>query len=67
MEKENLENKSAKKVLAKKVEAIDFDSLPDFVVIVAVKENKSVEVGVEVSVTKETAINLINRGLFQLK
>jgi len=60
MEKKKLKNKAVKK------EAIDLNSLPNKVDIIALKD-KHLKAGATYNVTKETAILLINKGAAKLK
>jgi len=68
-EKKTLANKAEKKPVAKKATAkktIDWDSMPEMVVIVG-KGGKHLEKGREYNVTKETAKVLVEKGVADLK
>ncbi|NRA78946.1 MAG: hypothetical protein HRU18_12110 [Pseudoalteromonas sp.] len=68
-EKKILSNKAEKKPIAKKASAkksIDWDSMPEMVVIVG-KGGKHLEKGREYNVTKETAKVLVEKGVADCK
>lgn len=68
-EKKTLANKGEKKPTTKKAPAkksIDWDSLPEMVVIVG-KGGKHLEKGKEYNITKETAKVLVEKGVADLK
>ena len=68
-EKKKIENKAEKKPTAKKAptkKSIDWNSLPDSVVIIG-KSGKHLSKGKEYTVTIETAKLLVNKGVADLK
>ena len=68
-EKKNIENKAEKKTTAKKTTAkksIDWQSLPDIVVIIS-KSDKHMKKGQEYTISKKTAQILVAKGLANLK
>lgn len=68
-DKKKIENKAEKKPTAKKApvkKSIDWNSLPDSVVIIG-KSGKHLAKGKEYTVTIETAKLLVNKGVADLK
>ena len=68
-EKTKIENKAEKKATAKKATAkksIDWQSIPDTVVIIS-KSDKHMKKGQEYTISKKTAEILVGKGLADLK